>query len=82
MIFLGVENNTYKQSCEITMTQRGLKKEFMKIVGILDSNNNTTTEATITLVTDANGHAFGEPWDYVYVVGILVYLSRNYRTDI
>ena len=49
---------------------------------MLDSNKMVTPAATIPLGTDADEPLFEKPWEYAYVVGILMYLSRNYRPDI
>ena len=51
-------------------------------MGILDSNNKTTKSATMPLATDADVNTFDEPWDYDYVMGMLMYLSRNSRPEI
>ena len=34
------------------------------------------------LVTDADGPPFDEPWEYAYVVVMLISLSRNSRSEI
>ena len=49
---------------------------------MLDSNKNTTPEATMPLVTDYDGPSFDEPWKYAYVVLMMMYLSSNSRPDI
>ena len=55
---------------------------MLKKVGMLDNNKKTNTLETITLVTDADGRPFDEPWEYAFVVGMLMYLSSNYMPDI
>ena len=77
-----VEVNTAKYSGKVTLTQVVLTKKVLNTAVILDINNNITPAATIILVTDADGPPFGEPWEYAYVVWILIYLSRNSRPDI
>ena len=58
--FLVVEVNTDKQSGKVTLTQLGLTKKVLKIVGMLDSNNTTPPEATIPLGKDADVTPFNE----------------------
>ena len=55
---------------------------MLKIVGMLDSKNNTTLEATMPLETDYDGPPFDNPWEYAYVFGMLMYLSSNFMPDI
>ena len=59
--FLVVEVKTDKQSGKVTLTQIGLTKKVLKIVGMLDSNSTTTPEATIPLGTDSDVTPFNEP---------------------
>ena len=80
--FLLVEVSTDKNSVKVTLTQVGLTKKVLKTVGMLDVNNNINPAATITLGTDADGPPFDEPWGYTSVVGMLICLSRNSRSDI
>ena len=56
--FLGFEVKTDKKSGELTLTQGGLTKKVLKTVEMLDSNNNITPTATISLVTDTDGPPF------------------------
>ena len=80
--FLGVEVKTDNQSGKVTLTGGGLTKKVLKIVGILDSNDNTTPSETMPLGTYADGPTFDEHWEYDSVVGTLMYLSRKFRPDI
>ena len=80
--FLRVEVSTDKKSGKVTLTQVGLTKKVLKILGMLDINNNINPAATITLGTDADGPPFDEPCGYASVVGMLICLSRNSRSDI
>ena len=56
--FLGVEVKTDKKSGELTLTQGGLTKKVLKTVGMLDSYNNITPTATMSLGTDNDGPPF------------------------
>ena len=60
--FLVVEVETDNQSGKVTLTQRGLTKKVLNIVGMLDSNKNITPEETMPLGTYAYGNPFDEPW--------------------
>ena len=80
--FLRVEFSTDKKSGKVTLNQVGLTKKVLKILGMLDINNNINPAATITLGTDADGPPFDEPWGYDSVVGMLICISRNSRSDI
>ena len=80
--FLGVEFNTDKKSGKVTLTQGGLTKKVLKRVGMLDSNKKTTPAEKIPLGINADGSPLYESWEYACVVGMLVYLSKNYRPDI
>ena len=80
--FLRVEFITDNKSVEVTLTQWGMTKKVMNTVVMLYSNNKITPSTTIPLGTDAGGPPFGEPWEYVSVVGILMYLPSNYMPDI
>ena len=80
--FLVVEVKTGNQSGKFTLAHGGLTKKLMNTVVILDINNNITPVATIPLVTDDDRPPFDEPWDYSYVLEVLMYLSSNSRSDI
>ena len=60
--FLGFEVKTDTHSGKVTLTQGVLTKKVLKTVGMLCSNNNTTTSSTMPLVKDADGYPFDEPW--------------------
>ena len=75
--FLGVVDNTNKQSGKVTLTQGGLNKKVLKKVGILDSNKKINPSTTIPLKIDNDRHIFDEPWEYASVVVMLMYLSSN-----
>ena len=79
---LGVEVNNDKKSGNITLTQGGLTKKGMKTVGVLDRYKNTSKEEKMTLVTDADATPYDEPWEYGYVVVILMYFYSILRTNI
>ena len=59
---LVVEVNNNKQSVKVTLTQGGLTKKFLKIVGMLYSNNNTTPAETIPFLTYSDVPPFNEIW--------------------
>ena len=49
----------------------------------MESCNNTKPPAALTLLgKDVDGESFNEAWDYVTVVGILMYLLTNSRPSI
>ena len=80
--FLAVEVNTEKHSVKVALTQVGLTNKVSKAAEMLDSNKMVTPAATIPLVTYSYGQTFYEPWQYAYVVLMLMYLSNNSRPDI
>ena len=55
---------------------------MLNTVGMLDSNNNITPAAKITLETDVDGTPFDEPWGYFSDLGVMMYISRNSMPDI
>ena len=69
-------------SVKVALSQGGLTNKVLKTVVILDSNNNTTPETTMTLGTGDYGPPFNELWGYASVVVILMYLPINSRPDI
>ena len=55
---------------------------MLNTVGMLDTNKKITPAATMPLGTDSDGPPFDEYWEYASVMGMLMYLSSNYRYDI
>ena len=77
LLGVGVKNDT--QSVKVTLNQGGLTKKLMKIVEMLDINNNITPVATIPSGTEDYGTTSDKTWEYDSVVGMLIYIYRNYR---
>ena len=55
---------------------------MLKTVVMSDSNNKATPAATMPLGTDTDEPPFDKTCEYDSVVGMLIYLSRNSRTEI
>ena len=64
------------------MTQEGLIKKVLKTTGMIDCNRKATPAGTALLRTDEDGKPYNEEWNYASVVGMLLYLSSNSRSDI
>ena len=79
--FLGVEVKTDNKSDKVTLTQGRFTKKFLKTPRMLESNKKITPSEKIPLGIDAYGPSFGKPWEYDYVVLMLIYLSSNSKTD-
>jgi hypothetical protein len=80
--FLGVAVAQDDKTGEYTLTQTGLIDKILETTGMVDSNRNITPATTTPLGTDAKGDPFKEDWDYASVIGMLLYLSSNSRSEI
>jgi hypothetical protein len=78
--FLGIKMEK-QQDGSIELTQKGLIKRILKATTLEDCNPNFVP-ATATLGSDPDGPPKAEPWNYLSVVGMLLYLSTNTRPDI
>jgi hypothetical protein len=79
--FLGIKFATLKDG-SIECTQRGLIKKTLKAAGMEDCNPNSTPALVKALGSDPEGEPMNEKWDYLSIVGMLLYLSTNTRPDI
>ena len=77
--FFLVEVKADKHPGKVTLNQGGCNKKVLKTVGMLDSNNKINPSEILPLGKDADGPPFDEPWLYSSVVGMLMYISINYR---
>ena len=79
--FLGVDFKPNNKG-GYTMTQEGLIKKVLKTMRMQDCNRKATPAGTAPLGTDEDGKPYDEEWNYASVVGMLLYLSSNSRSDI
>ena len=66
----------------ITLKQTGLIEKILWVTGMTECNPNATPLLKKPLGTDAKGAPCKHSWDYVQVVGMLMYLCSNARPDI
>ena len=55
---------------------------MLNTVGMLDTNKKITPAATTPLGIGDYGPPFDKPWEHAYFMGMLIYISRNYRTGV
>jgi histone deacetylase 1/2 len=79
--FLGIQINS-KNEGEIELTQTGLIKRILEATKMEDCNAIDTPATAQPLGTDADGKPFAESWDYRSVVGMLLYLTTNSRSEL
>ena len=77
--FLGIKTKRASQS-EFYLSQPGLISKVLKAAGMTNCNPNTTLDPLLGL--DVERKYFNEKWEYVSVIGILMYLANNTRPDI
>ena len=66
----------------IACSQPGLIKKILDATNMHDCKINSTPCTQIALGLDPEGAPMKETWNYASVVGMLLYLSTNTRTDI
>ena len=80
--YLGIRFNTLPNKA-VHMTQAGLIKKIIKVTGMEDCNPNKTPAAQVPLKKDLDGEPMNhKEFNYRSVVGMLLYLSGNTRSDI
>jgi Reverse transcriptase (RNA-dependent DNA polymerase) len=65
-----------------TLTQPMLTEWIIETMGMTESNSRTTPAQKEPLGKDANGPDMTEDWNYVSIVGMLMFLANNSRPDI
>ena len=78
--FLGI--HVEQEDDVIKMTQLGLIKKFLNLVGMLDCNAKDTPCSKTPLGSDAKGAWHEEEWEYASAVGMLMYLGGNAYPEI
>ena len=64
------------------MSQRGLIEKFLKAACMEDCNPNITPATIDQLGPDKEGMSFDEKWEYLSIIGMLMFLANNTRPDI
>ena len=64
------------------LTQTGLINKILKALDLQKCKPNVTPAATESLGIDPDGEPMKESWSYPSIVGMLLYLSCNTRSDI
>ena len=64
------------------LSQPGLTETIISGVGTENANSTKTPAGTVTLGADDDGPPQREFWNYPMVVGMLLYLAGNNRSDI
>jgi Reverse transcriptase (RNA-dependent DNA polymerase) len=70
--FLGIQMVRDRATGKYTLTQEGLIKKVLRIVGMENCNSKKTPAGVTPLGTDAEGAPFSEDWQYASVVGMLL----------
>ena len=77
--FLGIK---IEKRYEFYLSQPGLINKVLKASGMEDCNPNTTYTTLEQLGPDVDGKKMDESWDYISIIGMLIYLANNTRPDI
>jgi hypothetical protein len=80
--FLGIKFTENKDAGTIMLTQKGLIKKIISATNMENCNPNWTPAATSALGMDPDGELMTEEWSYPSIVGMLLYLLMNTRSDI
>lgn len=78
--FLGIQYNE-RADGSIELTQKGLIKKILQATNMEDCKPNWTP-ATAPLGTNPDEPPMHESWNYLSIVGMLLYLATNTRPDI
>jgi hypothetical protein len=79
--FLGIDF-VKQPDGSILLTQTGLIDKILEATNMVDCNPNSIPASPQALGTDEIGPAMTESWNYLSVVGMLLYLTTNTRVDI
>jgi len=79
--FLGIQY-TKVDTNHVHLNQKGLIKKILEAAGLTDSNPNKLPASKEALSIDPDGKPVNENWNYLSVIGMLLYLSTNTRPDI
>jgi hypothetical protein len=80
--FLGVHIERNQSDCSTKLTQVGLIKRIIAVLGIENEPAVRTPLTTIPLTNDVTGDPPDETFSYPSVTGTLGYLQSNSRPDI
>ena len=78
--FLGI--SITEQDGMIKLSQHGLIKKFLTLVGMENCNSKQTPCSTTPLGTNPNGSPHDEEWEYASAVGMLMYLAGNAHPEL
>ena len=79
--FLGI-NIKQKGLNAFDLSQPGLIDKVLKAAGMDECNQNATPSTLNPLGPDKDGQPMNESWEYATIIGILMYLANNTRSDI
>ena len=71
-----------RQQNEFYLSQPGLINKVLKASGMENCNPNITPTTLEQLGPDVDGKKMDESWDYISIIGMLIYLANNTRPDI
>ena len=77
-----LEIHIEESSGTITLTQHGLIKKFLNLVGMMNCNSCPTPCNVEPLASDPDGPWHSESWNYASAVGMLMYLTSNAHPEI
>ena len=63
------------------LSQPGLIDKILTAAGMQDYNPNNTSSTLDPLGLDKDGQPLDENWEYVLIIGMLMYLTNNTRPD-
>ena len=79
--FLGIKFEELSPG-ELKLTQRGLTDKIIRVTGLQECKPNVVPATQLALGSDPDGPPMSESWNYLSVVGMLLYLACNSRPDI
>ena len=80
--YLGIKFEEDKDAGMITLTQKGLIQKILTATGMTDCNPNHHPAAAAALGIDPDSQPYQEKWNYMSIVGMLLYLSTNTHPNI
>ena len=66
----------------LNLTQSALTNKVLAAANMTDYNSVPAPRSTVLLGIDADGPGFNKDWEYATIIGMLIYMVQNSRTDI
>ena len=79
--FFGIKFERNLDDGSINMTQKGMINKIIETAGMTDCNPNWTPASTTPLGTGPNGGPLNELWNYISLIGMMLYFTANTRPN-